>query len=150
MKHALYEITKGIPAPAVSIKSKTNGISHLLLKMKKGESVLIPTKQMGGARNAAKRYNLVLVHQKIGTGIHTRLWYMGPRPQDATDTSVKPVVSRPRRKGKVRRKYTKRSAYWASGEAKTKMLTARKYKVRHAKLSAKAPRAQGPLFTKPE
>ena len=130
MKHALYEITKNIPPPAVTIRSKTNGITHLVRRMKKGESALIPFKQVNSARLAAKREGIALVWQRVGKGTTARIWHVGKAeatPEAKPTVYVQKVTSQG---PAIKRKYTRR----------------------HANLTAKLPRAAGapPLFTGPE
>lgn len=164
MKHALYQITKNIPPPAVSLKSRQNGLAHLIRTMKKGDSMLIPHKQLGSAKNAAHRERISLAHQRIGIGKTTRIWHMGKLPEqpiDSTDTKVKA--------GK--KPWSKKSDYWSPKNAAMRSANAklaalrraqnrvaaaepkpkRKYTRRHAKLTPRLPRAAGaPLFTGPE
>lgn len=95
MKHALYEITKNIPPPIVSHKSKTNGIAHLVRTMKKGDSALVLTKQVQAAKASALKEGIVLVWQRIGKGTSSRIWHVGFTEQE---------------KQKTVRKYTRRHA----------------------------------------
>jgi hypothetical protein len=158
MKHALYEITRGIPAPIVSHKSKTNGIAHLVRSMKKGDSALVLAKQAQSAKQAARNAGVMLVWQRVGKGTTVRIWHMG-----VAKPSVKPVTGvdgRPFKPvgtpGVKQRPYTKRSPYWQSADHRSRMAkariakaNARKFKTRAARKTAKAPRAAGTqLFLK--
>ncbi len=157
MKHALYEITRGIPAPIVSHKSKTNGIAHLVRSMKKGDSALVLAKQAAGAKQAARIAGITLVWQRVGKGTTVRIWHMGAVKQPKTFvqkvTNQGPAIVRTSTK---QRPYTKRSPYWHSADHRSRMAkariakaNARKFKTRAARKTAKAPRAAGTqLFLK--
>jgi hypothetical protein len=159
MKHALYEITRGIPAPIVSHKSKTNGIAHLVRSMKKGDSALVLAKQAQSAKQAARNAGVMLVWQRVGKGTTVRIWHMGAaKPEAKLLTAIsqsrgldatKPAITK-------QRPYTKRSDYWKSADHRSRMAkarvakaNARKFKTRAARKTAKAPRAAGTqLFLK--
>lgn len=86
MKHALYQITKNIPPPAVCIRSKGNGISALVRSLKKGDSVLIPFKQVQAAKQAGRQAGIETVWQRVGRGDSARIWHVGWTEQAKKET----------------------------------------------------------------
>ena len=83
MKHALYSVTKNIPIPNAVPKSHVRGPTALLSTMKKGDSVMIPTKQVQSFKQAASRLRMGLVSARVGKGANSRLWFVSVVPEKA-------------------------------------------------------------------
>lgn len=82
-----YKIEHGVPIPP-----KVRGKWGLLLsRMKPGDSVLIPTKEVGGMQSALTSRNEILTRKVSET--HHRMWYLGPRGKGSrTVAALEPEV----------------------------------------------------------